>query len=542
MSLVTGLRRGRTAALAPSPRSAPAAVVIPASPPERRASLRIWLGVLAMVVGMFLAIMDIQIVTSSLTQIQGGLSASADEISWVQTSYLVAEVVAIPLTGMLSRILSTRVLFTVSALGFTLMSALCASATSLEQMILFRALQGFIGGAMVPSVFPVVYTVFPPRQLSAAMVMISLVLNLASTLGPTLGGYLTDTFSWHWLFLVNIVPGTGVAIAVWLLIDVDKPNPSLLRGFDLLGLVLMAVFLGGLEYVLEEGPRWDWFADTSVATCAVIAVAAAVLFFWRVLSYRQPIVDLRAFRNRNFAVGICCSFVIGTGLYGATYVVPLFLAQVRGYSAWQIGATVFVTGATQLAIAPLVAPLSRKIDLRLMLGFGMAMFALAVYLNSGMTNQASLAELFIPQVVRGVALMFCFVPANLLALGTLSPDLLKGAAGIYNLVRNLGGAISIAAIGTVMNWRLHFHWNRLIEDVNPARPAVQHFLETYANRFDPMIAGDPNRAAMKMLAATVQREALVLTFNDILLLLASGFVIGLLLIPLVRRPRSATAH
>ncbi len=501
--------------------------------------MRDWAGVLAMVFGMFLAIMDIQIVTSSLAQIQGGLSATADEIGWVQTSYLIAEVVMIPLSGTLSRLLSTRVLFVISAVGFTAMSALCATATSLGQMIVYRALQGFIGGAMVPTVFPVIYTLFPPRQLAPLMVIISLILNLSSTLGPTIGGYLTDTYSWHWLFLVNILPGSAVAVAVWLLIDVDKPDRSLLRYFDVPGLVLMAVFLGCFEYALEEGPRWDWFQDDTIFAASVISAISAVLFFWRVFSYRQPIVDLRAFANRNFALGSLYTFVIGTGLYGATYVVPLFLAEARGYSSLQIGETVVVTGAVQLLVSPLSTIMARKLDLRIMLAMGMALFVAAVYLNAFMTDQTGFAELFVPQAVRGVALMFCFLPANLIALGTLPPDKLKNAAGLYNLMRNLGGAISIAAIGTVLNNRLWFHWNRLIEDVNPARPAVQHFLDAQTSRLGTLVPGDPSRAALKLLADMVQREALVMSFNDVLMLMGGAFLVGLPLTLLLRRPRSA---
>src|SRR5579863_7154030 len=313
MTLVTTFRRVRsprpTAPAAPSPPPAAASSHSPAAIPP--ATLRQWVGVLAMVFGMFMALLDIQIVTSSLTQIQGGLSASADEISWIQTSYIIAEVVMIPLSGTLSRLMSTRVLYVSCTVGFTIASALCASATSLGAMIVFRVLQGFLGGAMIPTVFPVVYTVFPPRQLAVLMVVISLILNLSSTVGPTVGGYLTDTYSWHWLFLVNIVPGVFVAGTVWTLIDVDKPNPSLLKAFDFTGLVLMALFLGCLEYVLEEGERWDWFSDSTILTAAVVSGVSAALFFWRVLTYHQPIVDLRAFRIRNFAMGSLYSFVVG---------------------------------------------------------------------------------------------------------------------------------------------------------------------------------------------------------------------------------------
>jgi MFS transporter, DHA2 family, multidrug resistance protein len=540
MTLVSTLDRVRGPKPAAPPPTPPASPPAPAQrAPAQPATLRQWVGVLAMVFGMFMALLDIQIVTSSLTQIQGGLSASPDEISWVQTSYIIAEVVMIPLSGTLSRLLSTRVLFVGATIGFTIASALCASATSLGAMIFYRVIQGFLGGAMVPTVFPVVYTVFSPRQLATVMVFISLILNLSSTVGPTIGGFLTDTYSWHWLFLVNIVPGIFVALAVWTLIDVDKPNWSLLRAFDLPGLIAMALFLGCLEYVLEEGERWDWFADATILAAAVISAVSAVLFFWRVLTYHQPIVDLRAFRIRNFAMGSFYSFIVGIGLYCGTYIVPLFLAEVRGFSALQIGLTVVVTGCAQAAVSPFTTFIARTIDLRLMLAIGVGMFMTAMYLTAGLTNQASFGELLVPQILRGMALMFCFLPANLISLGSLPPDLLRSSAGLYNLMRNLGGAIGLAALGTVMNTRLHFHWNRLIESVNPARPAVQHFLDTETLRFDPHFTDGGTQAAIKLLGQVVEREALVLTFNDVMLLIAGIFMVALLLIPILKRPSTS---
>ena len=374
------------------------------------------------------------------------------------------------------------------------------------------------------------------------MVLISLILNLSSTLGPTIGGFLTDTFSWHWLFLVNILPGIGVVIVVWLTINIDRPILSLLRHFDVTGLVLMATFLGCLEYVLEEGPRWDWFADHTILVVAIVSATASVFFFWRVLTFHQPIVDLRTFNNRNFSLGAFYTFVIGTGLYGATYIIPLFLAQVRGYDALQIGETVVVTGVAQMMMTPFTAKIAAKLDLRIMLAIGMALFAVAIYLTAGLTNQAGFWELLYPQALRGIALMFCYLPANMISLGALPQDKLKNGASLYNLTRDLGGALVLAVIGTIMNHRLNFHWNRLIEDINPARPVVQQFLDAQTSRFDPLIRGDPHQAAVAMLGRLVQREALVLTFNDVILLLGTMFVIGLALMPLLRRPRSQMAH
>ena len=271
----------------------------------------------------------------------------------------------------------------------------------------------------------------------------------------------------------------------------------------------------------------------------MVSSITCVLFFWRVLTYHQPIVDLRAFTNRNFALGSFYTFVVGTGLYGATYLIPLFLAQVRGYSSLQIGETVVVTGLAQMMMSPLSSYLARKMDLRLMLSIGIGLFAVAMYLTAGLTNQAGYAELFVPQALRGAALMLCYLPANLIALGSVPQDKLKNAAGLYNLTRDLGGAIALATIGTFMNERLHFHWNRLIEDINPARPEVQHFLDTQANRLDALVPGDASRAAVKLLANLVQREALVLTYNDVIMILGSLFVVGLFLMPLVNRPRVA---
>jgi len=542
-ALTSPLRRARIARRA-EVAAQPKPIVVPA--PAQKAvgaqaplpTVRDWFGVLAMVVGLFMAIMDVQIVTSSLTQIQGGLSASSDEISWVQTSYLIADVVMVPLSGTLSRLLSTRVLFVTAALGFTGASALCATATSLSQMIVYRAMQGFSGGAMMPLVFPVIYTKFRMPQLATVMVLISLILNMSSTLGPTIGGFLTDTWSWHWLFLVNLAPGIAVAVTVWLLIDIDKPELSLLRHFDLTGLALMALFLGCLQYGLQEGPRWDWFSDDSILAAVVVSSIASVFFFWRVLTYHQPIVDLRAFSNRNFTLGSFYTFVVGTGMYSTTYLIPLFLAQVRGFSSLQIGETVVVTGLAQLAMSPISPLLARKMDLRVMLSIGIGLFAVAMYLTAQLTNQAGFVELFVPQVVRGIALMMCYIPANIIALSSVPQDKLKNSAGLYNLTRDLGGAIALATIGTLMNSRLHFHWNRLIEAINPARPAVQHYLDMQANRLDPSVPGDAGRAAVKLLANLVQREALVLTYNDAIMLIGGLFVAALFMMPLVRRPRT----
>lgn len=509
-----------------------------ASQPQRGGSLRRRaIGYFFMVFGMFMAILDIQIVSSSISKIQAGLSASANEVSWVQTSYLIAEVVMIPLSGWLSRLLSTRILFVISAAGFTFMSVLCASATSIEEMIVYRALQGFLGGAMIPTVFATAYSgIFPPGNRATLSVMIGLVATLAPTIGPTLGGYLTDAFSWHWLFLINVVPGVIVATMVWLLIDIDEPDWSLLDGFDGWGIGLMAVFLGSLEYVLEEGPRHDWFEDDTIWWLAVVCVISGSFFLARMFTYERPIVDLRAYRDRNFAIGSLMSLFLGVGLYGLTYLYPLFLAMVRDLSASQIGVIMFVTGICQFFAAPIAGSLVTRVDVRLLIAFGFSMLAISNYMLIGLTWEWDYWQFFLPQAIRGFGLMFCIVPINGLALGTLPQEQLKNASGLYNLMRNLGGAVGLALINTVLITRTDLHKSNLRESVEAGRPAVEQAMGGLGQMISGTLGAAGDLAAMKTIHSLMMREATVMAFADCFFILSVCFVLMLLPLPTVRRP------
>src|SRR6202051_333373 len=270
--------------------------VINAAPAAERIAPRRLFAFLIMVFGMFMAILDIQIVSASLTDIQAGLSASSSEVSWVQTAYLIAEVIAIPLSGFLSRALGTRLLFAISASGFTLASLACVFASSIEQMILWRAIQGFLGAGMIPTVFASAYTVFPRSKFHIVVPIIGLVATLAPTIGPTVGGIITDAMSWHWLFFINIVPGMCITIGVLALVDFDQPNFALLERFDWWGLIFMAGFLGSLEYVLEEGPANEWMQDPPGASCAVGGGVCVRALLRRQFRRRLPDFVLRRHR------------------------------------------------------------------------------------------------------------------------------------------------------------------------------------------------------------------------------------------------------
>jgi DHA2 family multidrug resistance protein len=491
---------------------------------------------LAMVFGMFMAILDIQIVSASLAEIQAGLSASADEIPWVQTSYLIAEVVMIPLSGLLARVFSTRYLFAASAAGFTLASIMCASSNSIDEMIVWRAVQGFIGGGMIPSVFAAAFTIFPKEKQPIVSPLIGLVATLAPTIGPTVGGYLTDQFSWHWLFLVNVVPGCAVTVATFLLIDFDKPQLSLLDRFDWVGLLGLALFLGDLEYVLEEGPNHDWFQDQAVFTCGWLSLIGGVLFFWRAAAAKQPIVDLRAFGNRNFSTGCLLSFALGVGLYGLTYIYPVYLARVRGYDALMIGKTMFVSGLTMFCCAPIVGRLMTKVDPRILLGFGFSVFALGTYLASDVTKDWDFYELLLPQILRGTGMMFSMVPITNMSLATLSPERIRSASGLFNLTRNLGGAFGLAAINTLLNKRMDLHLARLHESVAwghfKAEDTLASLTASLASR-----GSDAPMAAVARLAGIVRREAMVMSLADVFFALTVLFFGILVFLPLVKRPR-----
>jgi MFS transporter, DHA2 family, multidrug resistance protein len=516
------------------PGATPSAAAAPAMP------LRRIFAFLAMVFGMFMAILDIQIVSASLAEIQAGLAASADEISWVQTAYLIAEVIMIPLSGYLSRALSTRVFFTISAIGFTLTSVMCAMSSSISEMIVWRAAQGFIGGGMIPGVFAAAFTIFPPEKRPIVSPVIGLVATLAPTIGPTIGGYLSSAFSWHWLFLINVIPGIGVSIAAWTLIDFDKPDRSLLKAFDWIGLIALACLLGSLEYVLEEGPGKEWYADRSIVVLTMLMVAGGVAFFSRALTRANPLVDLGAFRNRNFALGSLFSFSMGIGLYGLTYLYPVYLGRVRGFSALMIGETMFVTGIAMFLTAPVAGFLSRKLDLRLMLLMGLSGFALGTWIASGLTRDWDFHELLIPQLLRGVSLMMCMVPINNIALGTLPPAQIKGASGLYNLTRNLGGAVGLALINTALNHRTDLHIARLHEAIHLGRASAEEMLAGLAQRYTEF-GGAADTMALAQLSRIVHREALVMAFGDVFLILTALFLALAAMVIILRKPAAAAS-
>ena len=447
-----------------------------------------------MCVGMFIALLDIQIVASSLQDIGGGLSAAQDEISWVQTAYLIAEIVMIPLSGWLTRVFSTRWLFTASAAGFTISSMLCGMAWDIElRMIAFRAAARACSAAsMIPTVFTSSFYFFQGSRRVYSAAVVGGIASIAPTLGPVIGGWITDTLNWHWLFYVNLVPGLIITLLVPLMVRIDEPDLKLLKQGDWPGIALMAIGLGTLEYVLEEGTRWNWFDDFTIRTCAWVAGISLVLFVARSLTYRFPVVDLRALGNRNFALGCLLSFVTGIGIFTTIYLTPLFLGYVRGFSALQTGTAIFSTGVASLLGMPVYIFLARRYDGRWLMMFGLALFGLAMWSYSYITHEWGGAELLLPQFLRGFPQVFAVAPSVTLGLGSLPPERLKYASGLFNMMRNLGGAVGIAVGAAVINDRTNLHFLQIASRLTPANGAMDRLVQGATARYGALPGAFPD--------------------------------------------------
>ncbi|MBP6688660.1 MAG: DHA2 family efflux MFS transporter permease subunit [Hyphomonadaceae bacterium] len=493
-----------------------------AAKPDDSPPLYIWIGFIAMVVGQFMAILDIQIVASAIGSIQAGVSASRDEISWVQTAYLIAEVIGIPLSGFLGRALGTRLLFCISALAFSVSSLLCAFSWDIGSLIVFRALQGFSGAAMIPTVMATLYLVFPQRLQPMTGAMMGMVITLAPSLGPTIGGIVAETLGWRALFWVNVVPGVLITIIIWNTMgSLGKPQFDLLKKIDLVGLLGLAMFLGAAEYTLEEGPANEWFASSEVTMWALVSLAGAVLFFWRAFKAETPIVDLKPFSSPTFAIGAGLGFILGLGLFTSVFLTPLFLGSVRGYSALQIGHTMFVQGAVMFLTAPIIGQIGRKMsDTRPLGMIGFLLVGLSCWVQAHLTAEAGFWELAWPQVLRALGLMMTFNSVMQPALQSLPPQLVHSGAGLFNTFRNLGGAFGIAALATVQAHSYALHRQELYSAVNPNNPHVAGMIAGMQSYLEQAGAADPERQALMRYAALLDREALVMTFNDQFLLLA----------------------
>jgi DHA2 family multidrug resistance protein len=502
------------------------------------ARLATWFGFVLMCLGMFMAILDIQVVATSLPAIQNALGISRDAMSWIQTVYLIAEITAIPLTGLLTRVLTLRWLFVAAIALFTLASIGCAFSGNFLTLVGFRVLQGFAGGTLIPAVFSAVFLLFPVRLHPIVTTMAGIMAVLAPTIGPVVGGWITETYSWHWLFLINVAPGVVAAAATPFLLPDEKPRFADLATLDVYSLGLMAIALAALEIGLKQAPQDGWLSPRC-SMLFLLSITAATAFASRTLRAAHPVVELSTLRTRPFAIGCALSFCLGVGLFGSVYLMPVFLAYVRRHDAFEIGTIMLVTGVAQLVTAPVAGALESRYDPRHLSAAGFALFALGLGCSALQSRVADFDEMFWPQVLRGVAIMFCLLPPTRLALGTLAAAQVPDASGLFNLMRNLGGAIGIALIDTILYGRSGGHADalrdRLIAGDTSAARAIGLDLELFTHR--PPDVSDATVEAY--LRPMVEKAAFALSTNEAWALLAAVALLGLFLVPFAGKPPGA---
>jgi DHA2 family multidrug resistance protein len=499
------------------------------------ADARTWLGFILMCLGMFMAILDIQVVATSLPAIQEALGISRDAMSWIQTAYLIAEITAIPLTGWLTRVLTLRWLFVAAISLFTAASIGCAFSDNFVTLISFRVLQGFAGGALIPAVFSAVFLLFPLRLHAAATTLAGVVAVLAPTVGPVVGGWITETWSWHWLFLINVAPGLLAAAATPFLLPQDKVNFAEFASLDRLSLLLMAIALAALEIGLKQAPQDGWLAPRPLALFAA-SLMSGWIFVSRTIKATHPVVELTTLRTRAFAVGCALSFCFGVGLFGSVYLMPVFLAYVRHHDAFEIGSIMLVTGVAQLIIAPIAGLLEGRFDPRKLSACGFALFAVGLGLSAFQSRIADFDEMFLPQLVRGIAIMFCLLPPTQLALGALSPSQVPDASGLFNLMRNLGGAIGIAVIDTVLYGRTVGHGEVLRERLMAGDVSAAQAIGLDPQTFLHPPPGATPATIESYVRPMVERAAFAMSVNEAWALLSAVALIALLLVWFAGKP------
>jgi DHA2 family multidrug resistance protein len=484
--------------------------------PAEKVSGRTWLAVAAGMLGAFMAVLDIQITNSSLKDILGTLSATQEEGSWVATAYLVAEIVVIPMTGLFVRVFGMRTYMMGTTALFLGFSTLCGFAWNLPSMIVFRMLQGFTGGALIPMAMTLVMTKLPPSKRATGMAIFGLTATLAPSMGPTLGGYLSELYSWPSIFYINWVPGLLLIGGIAVGLDKDKTRLGELFNADWLGIFFMALGLGSLTIFLEEGNTKDWFDSPFINTFAALAVIG--LLGWVVNSTlrKQPFVNLGLYGQRNFAAATALSMAMGMGLYGSAFILPLFLAQIPGYSPMQIGEVIMWAGLPQLFIMPFVAKLSSKVDNRILCTFGLLLFGGSCLMNSYMDASTGYDQLLLSQIVRALGQPFVMLTLSNFAMNGITPKDMPSASSLINMTRNLGGSIGIALLATALTSREHFHSARIGESVTGFALATQDRLNAMqqgfiGQGFDTATASD---MALKAVDGIVRREAYVMAYND----------------------------
>ena len=502
-------------------------------------SAKTWIAVIGATLGAFMAVLNIQIVNASLADIQGAIGAGIDDGGWISTSYLIAEIVVIPLSGWLAQVFSVRIYLLTNAVLFLLLSIACAFAQDLPQMIVLRAVQGFTGGVLIPMAFTLIITLLPKAKQPVGLALFALSATFAPAIGPTIGGYLTENFGWQFIFYVNLVPGAVMIGMLWFSLEAKPMKLSLLREGDWAGIITMAIGLSALQTVLEEGNKDDWFGSPFVVKLSVIAAVALTAFLWIELTAKKPLLNLRLLFRRNFGFGILANFLLGVALYGSVFILPVYLSRIQGYNAEQIGMVLAWTGLPQLLLIPLVPRLMRRFDPRLIIGIGFALFAASNFMNIYMTNDYATDQLFWPNIVRALGQALVMAPLSAVATAGIEEENAGSASGLFNMMRNLGGAVGIALLQALLTKREQYHSNMLMQSVSMLEQATRTRIDQLTQYFINHGVVDRAEASHRAVIAIghiVQKQAFILAFSDTFYLLGAALIVALMAALLLRKP------
>jgi DHA2 family multidrug resistance protein len=510
-------------------------------PDAKKASLREWLAVVAAILGAFTAILDIQITNSSLSDIEGAIGASSDEGSWISTAYLMAEIIVIPLTGWLGSIFGLRRYLAFNTALFIGFSICCALSTSLTQLILFRAGQGFTGGVLIPTAITIVRTKLPKSQQAVGIALFGLTATFAPAIGPTVGGWLTDNLSWHYIFYLNLVPGPiAFALQLYALDRTPMRLRDLAQG-DWLGIGLMAVGLPALTVVLEEGQRKDWFGSPFIIQMTWLAILGIVGFIVRELMAARPFINLRVLKNRSVGGGCLLMTVLGAVSFGSIYVIPVYCAQIQGYNAEQIGYVVMWSGLPQLFLFPAMPFLMKRVDPRLLVIAGTLLFAASCFVNVALSHDVGMDQLILPQLLRAAGQPLFTIPLSQMSTAGLGPRDTADASALSNMMRNLGGSIGIAMLSTMIDRREHFHFSVLAEAMTQNAAITQSRLHDLTAAMSAHVGSlvIAHNQALAAIATQARREAYIMAYSDAFWIIAVGLMLSLAFIALLKKPARA---
>jgi MFS transporter, DHA2 family, multidrug resistance protein len=496
-------------------------------------SLRTWIGVGGALLGAFMAVLNIQITNASLPYIEGGIGTGGVNGTWISTAYLIGEIIVIPLSDFLSRAFSLRRYLIANTALFLLFSMACGQAHSLGEMIVLRALQGFAGGVLIPLAFTIIVTMLPPSKRAIGMAGFAVSATFAPAIGPTVGGYFTENYGWPYIFYLNLGPGIIMLAALWYALPKAPMRLDLLPKGDWLGIALMAVGLAALQTVLDEGNTDDWFGSPFIVQLSVVAAVALAAFAVVEVRRADPLIKFRLLARRNFGLGTLSNFLLGFALYGSAYLLPEYLSDTQGYNSEQVGSVLAWTGFPQLVVIPFVPLLMKRIDARLLVATGLLVFAASCFMNLTTNSDVAGPELFWPNVIRALGQALIITPLASIAMAGIAPADAGGASGLFNMTRNLGGAIGVAALETFVTKREQYHSDVINSSVSLLDEATRQRLAMLQRYF--ITHGIPDAAAamhqgIVAVGQTIRGQALLMGYGDafgllgVILALAAGSV------------------